>query len=279
MAEVAAKNGARQVVANDTGGMRGNSRTLDMIARSLNVVPEKLEEGLRNIKNSMLGIKRQFTVTENGVTRSYVVQRRGCGDIRMPHGFVLFDFAVNDEWERYEVIVNSRIDDLTHIPLFNGTGPLFVRIDSGCATGQVFHDESCECREQLHLALDLMAENGDGLIVRIPAQDGRGMGLDFKLATLTLQYSYGLDTVQAARLLSEDGVIDRRTYSGVICILKFFQVPMSRGIALATNNPCKAKIFAENGYAIRRNICVKIPETPETKRHLDAKKRYLGHKL
>ena len=77
-----------------------------------------------------------------------------------------------------------------------------------------------------------------------------GMGLTFKLATLWIQDVLGVNTVESASLLAPGGAIDIRTYSGVICILKFFDIPTTCRINLATNNPKKAEVFAENGYTV-----------------------------
>lgn len=132
-------------------------------------------------------------------------------------------------------------------------------------------------REQLADAMKIIAANGEGLIVNIPRQDGRGLGLPFKLATLRLQEELKLDTVEAANAIAPNGVIDIRTYSGVICILKYFEVPTTTQINLATNNRRKAGVFAENGYVITDYTPVVIPATDLTRKHLEAKQKHLGH--
>ena len=63
------------------------------------------------------------------------------------------------------------------------------------------------------------------MIINVPAQDGRGMGISFKLATLWLQDTLGVDTVESASMIAPGGVIDIRTYSGIIGILKFLIFP------------------------------------------------------
>jgi GTP cyclohydrolase II len=87
------------------------------------------------------------------------------------------------------------------MPHFRDPEDLLVRTDSGCITGQVFHELSCDCRQQLHQAMTDVTRRGEGIIVHIPGQDGRGMGLDFKLATLHIQQRLGADTVQAACII------------------------------------------------------------------------------
>lgn len=152
-----------------------------------------------------------------------------------------------------------------------------MRIDSGCETGQVFGDRTCECREQLTLAMKTVAERTEGLIVNIPHQDGRGLGLPFKLATLRLQALLQMNTVESANAIAPNGVIDVRTYGGVIGILKYFTIPETTKVNLASNNPHKSGIFAENGYKVEDYTPMVIPPTDLTRDHLLAKQDHLGH--
>ena len=103
------------------------------------------------------------------------------------------------------------------------------------------------------------------------------MGISFKLATLWLQDTLGIDTVESASILAPGGVIDIRTYSGVIGILKFFGIPESCAINLASNNPQKAKIFRENGYNLGDFVPVIVQPNEHTEKHLRAKQQKLGH--
>jgi GTP cyclohydrolase II len=103
------------------------------------------------------------------------------------------------------------------------------------------------------------------------------MGLTFKLATLWIQDSLGVNTVESASLLSPGGIIDVRTYSGIICILKFFRILRNCEISLATNNSEKARIFAENGYRVIGYTPIVIKPNRHTRIHLKAKQEYLGH--
>jgi GTP cyclohydrolase II len=87
-----------------------------------------------------------------------------------------------------------------------------------------------------------------------------------------------MNTVESAALLSLDKIIDIRTYSGIIGILKFFNISGDYLINLVTNNPQKAKIFIENGYKINDYIPIVIKPNKYTRVHLQAKQDYLGHK-
>src|SRR4029077_2945997 len=70
-----------------------------------------------------------------------------------------------------------------------------VRIHSQCLTGDVFGSLRCDCRQQLEMALSMIAQSGAGVLL-YEQQEGRGIGLMAKLQAYQLQ-DQGLDTVQA----------------------------------------------------------------------------------
>lgn len=231
------------------------------------------------LKRSMEPLSKRISVTEGGTMRYYTVERRGIGIIKTEHGkFWQYNFAIDDQWSKYSVIVKAKLNRDTLLPVFKNKDQLVLRIDSGCETGQVFGDLTCECSDQLHLALETLDAAGEGIIVNIPHQDGRGMGLTFKLATPWMQDVLGVNTVESALLLAPGSVIDVRTYSGAICILKFFGISKICRIYLATNNPKKADAFAENDYTVADYIPIVIKPNKNTEVHLRAKQDYLGHR-
>src|ERR1039457_1807722 len=88
------------------------------------------------------------------------------------------------------------------------SAPPLVRIHSQCLTGDVFHSMRCDCRQQLELALSMIAEAGAGILI-YEQQEGRGIGLMAKLQAYELQDN-GLDTVEANVELGYDN--DYRQY-------------------------------------------------------------------
>jgi 3,4-dihydroxy 2-butanone 4-phosphate synthase/GTP cyclohydrolase II len=254
---------------------------LNEIAARNGMSRAEVEQFMTIVKNGMLPEAKIIPVTENGERRYFTVERRGVGPITTAYGiFWMFDFTIDDQWRKYTVIVKSHLDDKTFTPIFDDPTRLILRTDSGCETGQMFGDLTCECGDQLRLAMEAIGQAGEGMIVNIPHQDGRGMGLSFKLGTLWLQEALGVHTVESASMLAPGGVIDVRTYSGVVAVLRYFGIPESCEINLATNNSKKAKIFIENGYGLNDQFTPIVAEPTEyTRAHLNAKERFLGHNL
>jgi 3,4-dihydroxy 2-butanone 4-phosphate synthase / GTP cyclohydrolase II len=80
------------------------------------------------------------------------------------------------------------------------SNPTLVRVHSECMTGDIFGSMRCDCGDQLHRAMAMMAKEGSGVIVYL-RQEGRGIGLVNKLKAYELQQKQGLDTVEANRRL------------------------------------------------------------------------------
>jgi 3,4-dihydroxy 2-butanone 4-phosphate synthase / GTP cyclohydrolase II len=229
----------------------------------------------------MIPTSQIMPVIEDGVMMDLDVSKNGAGPLKTPFGNIwMFNFRVSDSWQRYTALVKCQdIAPDTLLPVFRNPDHMMVRIDSGCETGQLFLDQTCECREQLHETMKNVIGHGEGVIIHIPAQDGRGRGTPFKLSTLYLQESMGLNTIQSAACMAGEDGIDTRTYSGVIGIAKFLGLlPGQTRINLATNNPDKIAAFQENGYVVD-NTSIIIPATEFTQDHLAAKKQFLNHKL
>ena len=251
---------------------------MDVIVAKSGKSPEQVATFLELVKRSMEPHQKRIDVVEAGENRFYEVERRGVGILQTPYGdFWQFNFAIDDQWGKYSVLVKADLDLETLTPVFKNKDRLVLRTDSGCETGQLFGDLTCECCEQLELAMQKIADVGEGMIINIPRQDGRGMGLTFKLATLWIQKELNVHTVESASLLAPGGVIDVRTYSGVVCILKFFDLPTTCVINLATNNPKKVYVFGENGYEVANLVPIIIEPTEHTAHHLQAKGEHLGH--
>jgi len=130
--------------------MKANIRPLSIadICKRANMSVEKVNGFLDLIKRSMETSSKRISVVENGVTRYYAVERRGIGILKTEYGkFWQYSFAIDDQWEKYSVIVKAGLDQGLLVPVFKNTDQLLLRTDSGCETGHVFGCMTCECRE------------------------------------------------------------------------------------------------------------------------------------
>ena len=246
------------------------------LSQNYNIEPDKLKNLVQEAEIS----KRKIIKIINIAQKPYRVIKTGIGPIKTKYGnFYQMVFKVKDENLSYFVVIKSDIDKNSMLPVFNENEDIFLRIDSGCVSGQVFHDLNCDCREQLEIAMEKLSREKQGLIIHIPNQDGRGKGTDFKLATLYLQEQIGINTIEAFTLLEKDNRLenlDCRKYEGAVTILKFLDIK-SR-IIMGTNNPLKLKTLEENGFEVKQEpILAEV--TAFTARHLEAKKKALGHIL
>jgi GTP cyclohydrolase II len=151
-------------------------------------------------------------------------------------------------------------------------GPPLVRIHSQCLTGDVFHSLRCDCRSQLELSLNLIAEEGRGLLI-YEHQEGRGIGLLNKLRAYELQDG-GADTVEANERLGFEA--DLRDYRMPADILRYFKI---RGVRLLSNNPDKIAALENAGIRVAERIpCLVVPHE-SAEGYLRTKKQKMGHLL
>jgi GTP cyclohydrolase II len=150
--------------------------------------------------------------------------------------------------------------------------PPLVRIHSQCLTGDVFHSVRCDCRSQLELSLNLIAEEGRGLLI-YEHQEGRGIGLLNKLRAYELQDG-GADTVEANERLGFEA--DLRDYRMPADILRYFNV---KSVRLLSNNPEKIAALEKAGIRVTERIpCIVAPHESAVG-YLRTKKQKMGHLL
>ncbi len=149
-----------------------------------------------------------------------------------------------------------------------------VRLHSSCFTGDLLSSLRCDCGDQLQMALQMIAQEGDGVLVYLP-QEGRGIGLVEKIKAYALQ-DEGLDTVEANLALGHQA--DSRDYGVGIQVLK--DLGLSR-VRLLTNNPKKTDAFVYGGYDLEVVDQVPIvgPIHEYNERYLATKRDKMGHKL
>jgi GTP cyclohydrolase II len=150
-----------------------------------------------------------------------------------------------------------------------GTTRVLARVHSECWTSEVMGSMKCDCREQLHTALERIAEEGVGVVVYL-RQEGRGIGLGNKVRAYALQ-NEGADTVEANLALGFEA--DSRSYDIAAAILEDLGV---RSVRLMTNNPLKVKGLEAANVVVRR-VPHWVGENHHNKQYLRVKRKKMGH--
>ncbi|MEA2388704.1 MAG: 3,4-dihydroxy 2-butanone 4-phosphate synthase / cyclohydrolase, partial [Thermoleophilaceae bacterium] len=181
------------------------------------------------------------------------------------------------EFGEFNVVgFRSLVDEKHHVAMVKGDvagmDDVLVRVHSECLTGDVFHSLRCDCGQQLESALELIEEEGRGVLLYL-AQEGRGIGLLNKLRAYKLQEE-GLDTVDANLELGLPA--DLRDYGIGAQILVDLGLTTIR---LLTNNP--KKIVGLEGYGLRVTDQLPIAHAAgeHNRAYLRAKRDRLGHLL
>lgn len=151
-----------------------------------------------------------------------------------------------------------------------GKQNVLVRVHSQCLTGDVFGSLRCDCRYQLEKSMEMIAKEGQGVLLYM-RQEGRGIGLKDKLRAYELQ-DKGYDTVEANLKLGKPP--DLRDYgigAQILCDLGLST------IRLITNNPKKIVGLEGHGLKVVERVPIEAPPNRFNRRYLLTKKTKLGH--
>ena len=181
------------------------------------------------------------------------------------------------KWGHFKLIpFRQTATGLEHIALIKGewkeNEPILVRVHSSCATGDILGSKRCDCGEQLHKAMQMIEEEGKGVIIYMQ-QEGRGIGLMNKIAAYKLQEE-GMDTVDANIHLGFKP--DERDYGCGAQMLRRLGVHKMR---LMTNNPTKRVGLEAYGLEIVENVPIEVTPNEYDYRYLKTKKERMGHTL
>jgi 3,4-dihydroxy 2-butanone 4-phosphate synthase/GTP cyclohydrolase II len=186
--------------------------------------------------------------------------------VKMPTKFGDFDMIAYTQADTGE----------NHLALVKGTWepgePILVRVHSSCVTGDIFGSCRCDCGPQLQTAMEMINDEGKGVIVYMN-QEGRGIGLINKLKAYHLQEN-GMDTVEANIELGFK--MDQRDYGIGAQILRGLGVSKMR---LMTNNPKKRAGLIGYGLEVVENVPIEIASNPHNERYLKTKRDKMDHAI
>lgn len=175
------------------------------------------------------------------------------------------------------------IDDSEHIALVkgdldllqkkNGTSDVLVRVHSECLTGDVLGSSRCDCGKQLKSSLQKIHDEGEGVLVYLRAQEGRGIGLLNKIRAYSLQ-DRGRDTVEANLELGFQS--DSRHFGIAAQIMKVLGLDTAR---LMTNNPQKVADMNDCGVVITERVPLETYPSAANRKYLSTKREKMGHFL
>ncbi len=166
--------------------------------------------------------------------------------------YIHIAYLMNDTWKVY-YIIGKKGNVLKNIK----DKDVDIRIDSGCVSGQIYKDESCDCLDQFYSFFDKIGD--EGVVIHIPTQDGRGFGFAPKAETEIyklggvgkINTTEAMDTVSAAKLLYkvQDNSYDIRDYNGAVKIIQLLQC---KSVRLFSDNRKKIQALEDAGITVKR---------------------------
>ncbi|MEE2657435.1 MAG: GTP cyclohydrolase II [Candidatus Latescibacterota bacterium] len=170
----------------------------------------------------------------------------------------------------------SIVDGSPYIALATGEidngEPTLVRMHSCCVTGDALGSHLCDCGDQLERALQMISQEGRGVLVYIQSHEGRGIGLVHKLKAYELQQKKGLDTIEANHALGLPA--DARDYGVGAQVLSDLGL---RQLRLMTNNPKKRVGMEGYGLTVVEQVAIQAEPNPHNIRYLETKRDKMGH--
>lgn len=190
------------------------------------------------------------------------VRAAGVADLPTRFGrFNIVAFWNNRDEKDHIAIVHGEVVGMENVP---------IRLHSECLTGDALGSLRCDCRDQLEVSLERIAQEPFGVVLYL-RQEGRGIGLLNKIRAYQLQDG-GLDTVEANLALGFRD--DERDFAVAAHMLHTLGI---KSVRLMTNNP--KKVDELRRYQV--NVVERLPHIIQPNEHnrfyLETKSRRSGH--
>ncbi|MCX2476073.1 hypothetical protein OQZ33_17195 [Pedobacter sp. MC2016-05] len=268
--------------------MTPKSRTLEALANERNVTADSLLAKIRFILKQNKPKKRYLSLIDGTSDVEFEVDCKSIGIIKNKYGsFYEYYFQINDNWIDYSVLIMTENYDENHMPIFKQQDYLLTKFNSQCESQTLFGDKTCDCAEQLALSLQLIAQRGEGMVIHVTRQEGRGKGLESKLDQLAICELLDVDTVTGSLIRAElvekldttkmgiQEAIDSRDFLGCVALLKYFGAPNHICLIMQTTTPSKSLPLTINGYSCEI-YKIQTEPTSSNRTHIEAKRKYFG---
>ena len=190
------------------------------------------------------------------------VRAAGVADLPTKFGhFNIIAFWNNRDEKDHVAIVHGEVVGMENVP---------VRLHSECLTGDALGSLRCDCRDQLTVSLERIAEEPFGIVLYM-RQEGRGIGLLNKIRAYQLQDG-GLDTVDANLALGFRD--DERDFAVAAHMLHTLDI---KSVRLMTNNPKKVDELRRYQINVVERLPHIIPPNEYNRFYLETKSRRSGH--
>ena len=241
-----------EIMADDGHMLRG--KAVVELAEKLGMKMTSVAEIKKYIKENNLDFSKN---EENFLEKTNII------NLPTDHGkFKAISFYDKIEKKEHLALIKGKIDGEN----------ILTRIHSECLTGDVFSSNRCDCGNQLHKAMEMIDEKGEGIILYL-RQEGRGIGLFNKIKAYHLQEE-GYDTVDANIKLGF--APDLRNYKIACLMLKELGV---KSIDLLTNNPDKIEQVEKYDIKVNKRVPIEIHSNHIDRIYLKTKADRMGHDL